>query len=1049
VTDETGRGRLYGAGPDGAKPGATGAAESGDSTRVGVQRPDAQEQGPGQAQGQGAAWTPTPVAGPEPDAEAESADADAAGEPAPKTEGTATRPRGYEPAPREGERERRGSEARAEETPAGTAGASRAEAGFGGSRSAADFGSTAQSGSAAETGSGAQTGADAARGAAASGVASGSGAPSRSEAAKAAASDIDWFQTEPRRGSAGGRSERPASGADSGSGSSARPGSYSGPASGRSRDSDPAATVLGGVGGGAGSGGGAGGGDARGESSRTPMTDRLADFDMQSAPTSIVTPKSANSAPSSPMSDAPSAPFTDETAIAPRASGRTDTPTVRADDTWRPYGAASSADSLPVSPPPPPPSSPPRRPDRATLRYEAAATEQQGAWTPAGGSDLAPDAWLGGPSRSDAGTDVFPPDNGMPVRGSGRGPVDEYRTAQDYDRSRSAVEGLSVSERMSRFERMSAADGTAAGGWGSLPPGGTDEFDDYDEPDGSGMAQRPTGGSGGSGGGSGGGKPRSRRRRGVLISGGVAAVVVVVAAVLALTGAVTLPGLSAKPVPTVGFSPNSAAAGSPADQTGDAFLNDWENGNIKAASNITDNPAAALTAMTAFKKDLKLSGLTISPGSAGAAGWLTFGVTAQVGTPASAWTYNSGLAAYQGSTEGVSRWFVKWNPDLLFTDLKAGQHLALGTVPATVTQVADVNGTPITPANAPSLTNIVAAIEKNSSGAGGTPGQTVQVENAAGAVVSTVSTVSQPVSGGPAKSTFDLNIEAAAQSAAGQAANSSIVVIQPSTGDILAVANNPAGGNDTAMVGAVAPGSTFKTITTTMLVNKGLVTSLSQSVPCPTTLDAGGITLHNSEGESGLGNSYLDDFAASCNNAFSSFYNQVSTSDLAGTAQTYYGFNEPWDVGLGQPTTYGKVPDGPNNNTAEELVGQDQITTSPLAMASVAATIATGTFHQPILVPGTKQITATALPAATDSDLKTLMHAVVTEGTLAGVFTSDTGVYAKTGTAEYGPQSQYNNSWTIAFKDDYAVCALAVNGGFGASTAGPEVNTVLNAIDPN
>ena len=1039
MTDETGRGRLYGADPDGAKPGTTGSTDpGGEATRVGVERPGAQEQGAAEA------WTPAPMARREtepraerePDAEAEPAAA-AGAEPRSKGGAAAERPRASEPAPREGERERPGFEARTEMTPTA---ASRAAA--------------------AAAAGGASTGASA--------------SSAGSDAADAADStDLDWFRPEPRRGPGGGSE---GSGSDSGRTDSGRSdsgrtdsgrsdsgrsdsGSGSGSSSSGSRDADSATTVLASAGSGSGTGGGGGSSSSssssdRGESGgRGRAADWPADFDMQSAPTSFIASAAAASAPSSPVSESPSASSaSDETAVAPRIGGRrTDAPTVRSDDTWRPYGAASSADSLPTSQtpaqPPTKPMSPPsassRRPDRETLRYEAPPTEMQGAWTPSGGTGVA-----SGPQHGDE-TDVYPPAGDMAVRGPGRDPADDYRAAEEYGRSRHAVEGLSVSERMSRFERMSSPEGPAAGRWGDLPPGGRDEFDEYDgyDPDEPSMARRPAGPGSGSGGP--GGKPRSRRRRGLLISGGVGAVVVVVAAVLALTGAVTLPGLAAKPVPTVGFSPNSAAAGSPADQTGDAFLNDWENGNIKAAANITDNPAAALTALKAYKSDLKLSGLTISPGSAGSAGWQTFGVTAQVGTPASPWTYNSGLAAYQGSSEGVTRWFVKWNPDLLFTDLKAGQHLGLGTVPATVTQVADVHGTPITSANAPSLTNIVNTIEKNSSGAGGTPGQMVQVMNAAGAVVSTVSTVSQPVSGGPAKSTFDLNIEAAAQQAASQAVNSSVVVIQPSTGDILAVANNPSSGQDTAMVGALAPGSTFKTITTTLLINKGLVSNLSQSVPCPGTLDAGGITLHNSEGESGAGNSFLDDFAASCNNAFSSFYNQVTTSDLAGAAQTYYAFNEQWDVGLGVPTTYGKVPDGSNNNIAEELVGQDQIQTSPLAMASVAATIATGTFHQPILVPGTKQITATALPSATDTDLKTLMHAVVTSGTLEGKFTNTDGVYAKTGTAEYGSQSQYNNSWTIAFKDDYAICALAVNGGFGADTAGPEVNTVLNAIDPN
>lgn len=34
----------------------------------------------------------------------------------------------------------------------------------------------------------------------------------------------------------------------------------------------------------------------------------------------------------------------------------------------------------------------------------------------------------------------------------------------------------------------------------------------------------------------------------------------------------------------------------------------------------------------------------------------------------------------------------------------------------------------------------------------------------------------------------------------------------------------------------------------------------------------------------------------------------------------------------------------------------------------------------------------------------------------------------------------------FAFKGDYATCALAVNGGFGAAVAGPEASAVLQQI---
>jgi Penicillin binding protein transpeptidase domain len=562
---------------------------------------------------------------------------------------------------------------------------------------------------------------------------------------------------------------------------------------------------------------------------------------------------------------------------------------------------------------------------------------------------------------------------------------------------------------------------------GYVPPGSHyDEFDEYDYDD-------PA-------------RPRGSRKRALLITSIVGVIVVAIAAALVVTKTVTIPGLSAKPVPTVGFSPSGSDAGSDATQTGTAFLTAWQNGNVQAAANITDNPTAALAALKSYKSDLKVSGLTIMPGSATGAGWMTFNVTAQVGAPAAAWSYSSGLAAYQGSVDGVTRWFVKWQPSVLFTSLTAGEKLGIGTIPPTANSVVDRNGTQLTSSNAPSLTNIIGVLEKNAP-VGGTPGQKVQIEKADGTVVSAISKVSDPIDTASVKTTLDANIEAAAQTAVNQAANSSMVIIQPSTGNILAIANNPPNGLDTAMLGKYAPGSTFKTITTTLLLNSGKVSDLNQTVPCPATLQADGITLHNSESEVGDNNSFLLDFAASCNNAFSSFHNQVTRDQLVSTAHDYFGWNQPWDVGLGSPTVYGNVPNTNSNSLAEELVGQDRITTSPLVMASVAATVDTGTFKSPTLVPGVQQITGTPMPSSTQSNLKTLMHAVVTNssGTLAGVFGSGDGIYAKTGTAQV--QGKSDNSWTILFKGDYAIAALAVGGGFGAQTAAPEIRSVLGSLN--
>lgn len=536
-------------------------------------------------------------------------------------------------------------------------------------------------------------------------------------------------------------------------------------------------------------------------------------------------------------------------------------------------------------------------------------------------------------------------------------------------------------------------------------------------------------------------KKRSGLRRGVLGVGG--ALVVAVAVTVAVTGFASAHGRSAAASPTVGFSPDPHNGASGAQQTGEAFLAAWQRGDLRAAANITDHPAAAHAALEAYRQDLRLSGLTTQPNPTGSAGWLTFSVAAQVGSPSSTWSYTSGLAAYQGTAQGQARWFVKWSPAIEFTSLKAGEHLALGAINPTVAEVDDASGHAITSANAPSLANLVHAIEQNATGSGGRAGTTVEIEGADGTVTAQVATVAKPVDASAARTTIDLSVQAAAQTAADRAPNSSVAVVQPSTGAILAIANNPPTGPDTAMIGKLAPGSTFKVVSSTTLLDQNLVTSLGQSVPCPKSLEADGLTLHNSEQEAAPDNDFLQDFAQSCNNAFSRFYNRVTTSEISATARKYFGFDEPWDIGLSQPTTYAQVPAEDEDSAAEEMVGQDKITASPLAMASVAATVAAGEFKQPVLIPGTAQLTASRLPADDLKSLRTLMHAVVTQGTLAGIVTPSSATYGKTGTAEVGTS---NNSWTIAYRGDFAVCALAVDGGFGAAVAGPEANSVLRAV---
>jgi Penicillin binding protein transpeptidase domain len=540
-------------------------------------------------------------------------------------------------------------------------------------------------------------------------------------------------------------------------------------------------------------------------------------------------------------------------------------------------------------------------------------------------------------------------------------------------------------------------------------------------------------------------------RRAALIGGGA---VVVAAAALTVTGVVKLPGTSAPTVPTVGYSPAAESGASDATQTGTAFLQAWQNGEFEAAANITDNPAEALAAFKWYKENLGVVGLTINPDAANGVGWMTFSVATQAGTPMGQWNYQSGFAAYSKQIGSYTRWFVKWSPEILYASLKAGYQLKILKTPASVKGLVDRNGAAIVASEHPSLANTISILVSKAKVTGATDGQQIIMVDEKGAQVATVTTLTNPIDNGTVATTLDMKVQAAAEAAVQFHSQSSMVAIEPSTGHILAIANNTTSQYyDDALLAGVAPGSTFKIITSTALLGAGMVT-LDENAPCPAVLDVDTTLLHNSELESGVNNTYEYDFAQSCNNAFSNFYNHAGMTEnlLADTASKYYGLNQQWDIGVGESAQYMNVPKGLSGaGLAESLVGQDNVTSCPLAMCSVAATVANGSFMQPILIPKYKQITATPLPSPLHSELKTLMASVITEGTGEGLFPKNGHYFGKTGTAEVGAgASLYNNSWFVVFNDahDLSLCALSIRGSYGATTAGPECAQVFKKLFP-
>jgi cell division protein FtsI/penicillin-binding protein 2 len=297
------------------------------------------------------------------------------------------------------------------------------------------------------------------------------------------------------------------------------------------------------------------------------------------------------------------------------------------------------------------------------------------------------------------------------------------------------------------------------------------------------------------------------------------------------------------------------------------------------------------------------------------------------------------------------------------------------------------------------------------------------------------------------RTTLSQRAQAAAESAlAGVTGNAAVVVVQPSSGDVLAVANRPTDMTfDRALGGIYPPGSTFKVVTTAALLRRGL--DPASTVPCPRTITVDGRSFKNFEGEAGGSPSFADDFAISCNTAFIGLAGRLHDGDLTSVAR---------DFGLGRDGTSAvavarsrvPAPDGAVAHAAA-MIGQDRITATPLAMAGVAATVASGRWRAPRLLSGDRSVTGPRLPSGELSSLRSLMRGVVTHGTGASALSQLPGaVIGKSGTAEFGGgDPPPTHAWFIAARGDLALAVLIEHGSSGGAVAAPVVARFLRAYD--
>ena len=303
----------------------------------------------------------------------------------------------------------------------------------------------------------------------------------------------------------------------------------------------------------------------------------------------------------------------------------------------------------------------------------------------------------------------------------------------------------------------------------------------------------------------------------------------------------------------------------------------------------------------------------------------------------------------------------------------------------------------------------------------------------------------------PARTTIDVGIQQAATTAlAGRFGG--IAALDARTAEVRALAG-------IAFSAPQPPGSTFKIVTATAALEKKLVKTDTQ-FPIETAAVIDGVDIQNANGES-CGGSFAASFAHSCNSVFAPLGVRLGAEDLVEAAERY-GFNADPALPGAAPST---LPQADEIASPLELgataIGQGRVLATPLLLASMAQTVASGGVRRiPTVFRGgepAREVRVTSRRVA--RTLERLMVGVVAYGTGTAASLAPIGVAGKTGTAELEDTTDEEDieqtpgsdtdAWFTAYapvkNPRLAVAVLLVRNGAGGETAAPAARVVLQA----
>jgi penicillin-binding protein 2 len=361
-----------------------------------------------------------------------------------------------------------------------------------------------------------------------------------------------------------------------------------------------------------------------------------------------------------------------------------------------------------------------------------------------------------------------------------------------------------------------------------------------------------------------------------------------------------------------------------------------------------------------------------------------------------------------------------------------------------------------------------------------------------------------PVPGYNVVTTLDLHLQEMAEKALeAKAKRGAIVIIDPNTGDILALASWPTFNPNSfvpsistqkfqelqddpnipllprAYRSAYPPGSTFKVAVGLAALESGAVTP-NDLYRCVPAIEVGNVTFHNWKKTDRGDLNFIQALTESCDTWFYQVGIKTGADPIIDWAQRL-GFGAKCGIPL-RGEVEGRVPNDQymkathgrkllNGDIANLSIGQGDLLATPLQMAQAMAIIANGgTFYQTRLVQQVQTVDNQIATAFTVREKKTLnasplamaqLHTGLVEAVNGGAGTAHQAslesveVAGKTGTAQWGPKNKERTAaWFAGFvpadHPRYAFAALyeseVGSDVHGGTVAAPMIGKILRDI---